>query len=375
MSKPNDFPPQDQTFVSHLVELRDRLLRAVLAVLVIFLCLFAFANDLYTFLAEPLLRYMPEGTSMIATEVASPFLTPFKLTLVLSVFVAMPVILYQLWAFVAPGLYQNEKRLVMPLLLSSTILFYLGMAFAYYVVFPLVFKFLTGVAPEGVAVMTDISRYLDFVLKLFFAFGVAFEVPIATILVIWAGITTAESLAAKRPYIIVAAFVVGMLLTPPDVISQTLLALPMWLLFELGLVMSKLYTKKPKEEESAEKPEQETVDNPSNAESATQAAATTAPASAATAATATTTDANTATTDNFDEEYRPLSEAEMDEELDRIEADETQEANQVSEEADSSHDGEPHPEFEPISEEEAHRLDHPDHTASDNHDQDKPAKD
>jgi sec-independent protein translocase protein TatC len=336
MSKPNDFPPQDQTFVSHLVELRDRLLRAVLAVLVIFLCLFAFANDLYTFLAEPLLRYLPKGTSMIATEVASPFLTPFKLTLVLSVFAAMPVILYQLWAFVAPGLYQNERRLVLPLLVSSTFLFYLGMAFAYYVVFPLVFKFLTGVVPEGVAVMTDISRYLDFVLKLFFAFGIAFEVPIATILVIWAGITTAESLAAKRPYIIVVAFVVGMLLTPPDVISQTLLALPMWLLFELGLVMSKIYTKKPAEGEADDNSDEPT---PGTQESHSEPGE----------------PARQAGSKAEEEDYRPLSEEEMDAELDRMEAEEAGENPTHEEEEDSS--AEPHPEFEPISEEEARRLD------------------
>jgi sec-independent protein translocase protein TatC len=342
MSKPNDFPPQDQTFVSHLVELRDRLLRAVLAVLIIFLSLFAFANDLYTFLAEPLLRHMPQGTSMIATEVASPFLTPFKLTLVLSVFAAMPVILYQLWAFVAPGLYQTEKRLVVPLLVSSTLLFYLGMAFAYFVVFPLVFGFLTNVAPEGVAVMTDISRYLDFVLKLFFAFGIAFEVPIATILVIWAGITTAESLAAKRPYIIVIAFVVGMLLTPPDVISQTLLALPMWVLFELGLIMSKLYTKKPEEEA----PEATPGEQPSGA-----AAAAGNPDSYAEPAE----QASSAKSEAEEEDYRPLSEAEMDAELDRMEAEETGDKD-VQHDAEDS-DDEPHPEFEPISEEEARRLD------------------
>lgn len=365
MSKPNDFPPQDQTFVSHLVELRDRLLRAVVAVLIVFLCLFAFANDLYTFLAEPLLRYLPEGTSMIATEVASPFLTPFKLTLVLSVFVAMPVLLYQLWAFVAPGLYQNEKRLVFPLLLSSTVLFYLGMAFAYYAVFPLVFKFLTGVAPEGVAVMTDISRYLDFVLKMFFAFGIAFEVPIATILVIWSGITTAESLAAKRPYIIVVAFVVGMLLTPPDVISQTLLAVPMWALFELGLVMSRIYTKKQEDEDSAENSGE--------------------PTAAGTQESYTESDepAGHADSDAEQEDYRPLTDEEMDAELDRMEAEDAGDKQAHEDEEESS--GEPHPEYEPISEEEARRLDGIDENgdektdsgtgeAHENPDEDKPTK-
>ena len=241
MTDSKDPPPVvELPFVQHLMELRDRLLRVVLVVVVIFLALFAFANDLYSYLAEPLLRHMPEGTSMIATEVASPFLTPFKLTLVLSIFLAIPVILHQAWSFIAPGLYSREKRLVFPLLVSSTFLFFLGMAFAYFVVFPLVFGFLTGVAPEGVSVMTDISRYLDFVLKMFFAFGMAFEVPIATILVISTGMTTAEKLAGKRPFIIVIAFIVGMLLTPPDVVSQMLLAIPMWILFELGLIGSKM---------------------------------------------------------------------------------------------------------------------------------------
>ena len=258
MTDPKDPPPVvELPFVQHLMELRDRLLRVVLVVVVIFLALFAFANDLYSYLAEPLLRHMPEGTSMIATEVASPFLTPFKLTLVLSIFLAIPVILHQAWSFIAPGLYSREKRLVFPLLVSSTFLFFLGMAFAYFVVFPLVFGFLTGVAPEGVSVMTDISRYLDFVLKMFFAFGLAFEVPIATILVVWSGMTTAENLANKRPYIIVGAFVFGMLLTPPDVISQTLLALPMWLLFELGLVLSRWYVKNKKTDKSDENKNEE----------------------------------------------------------------------------------------------------------------------
>ena len=183
--------------------------------------------------------FLPEGTNMIATEVASPFLTPFKLSLVLSFFVAMPYILHQIWSFIAPGLYINEKRVAAPLLISSVVLFYTGISFAFYIVFPLVFGFFTSVAPEGVTVMTDINRYLDFVLKLFFAFGLAFEIPIATVLLIWTGATTPKSLATKRPYVIVGCFVIGMLLTPPDVISQILLALPMWLLFEIGLLVSK----------------------------------------------------------------------------------------------------------------------------------------
>jgi len=233
-----------QPLISHLVELRDRLLRAVLAVLLVAVCLFPFSNDLYTFLSEPLLRHLPETSSMIATEVASPFLTPFKLTLSTAIMLAVPFLLYQLWAFIAPGLYDYERKLVFPLLFTSTLLFFLGIMFAFYVVFPLVLGFLTQAAPEGVAVMTDISSYLDFVLKLFFAFGLAFEVPIATVLLVWTGASTIESLKQKRPYIIVGAFVIGMLLTPPDVISQTLLALPVWLLFELGLVSARWLPKK-----------------------------------------------------------------------------------------------------------------------------------
>ncbi|MDD3449292.1 MAG: twin-arginine translocase subunit TatC [Gammaproteobacteria bacterium] len=236
-----DMAPGDneQPFMSHLVELRDRLLRCVMVVLVVMVALLPFANDLYTFIADPLLKHLPAGTSMIATEVASPFLTPFKLALVLAIFASLPFIFYQVWAFVAPGLYQHERRMVLPLVVSSTFLFYLGMLFAYFVVFPLVFGFFTSTAPEGVAVMTDIARYLDFVLKLFFAFGVAFEVPIATIVLVSMGVTTPDALVAKRPYVIIVAFVVGMLLTPPDVISQTLLALPMWLLFEIGIFFSR----------------------------------------------------------------------------------------------------------------------------------------
>lgn len=238
-----------QPLIAHLVELRDRLLRGILAVLIIAACLLPFSNDLYHFLAEPLLQHLPESSTMIATEVASPFLTPFKLTLSVAILLAVPVLLYQLWAFVAPGLYDNERKLVFPLLLASTLLFFLGIIFAYYVVFPLVFGFLTQAAPEGVAVMTDISSYLDFVLKLFFAFGIAFEVPIATLLLIWTGVSTVESLSEKRPYIIVAAFVIGMLLTPPDVISQTLLAVPVWLLFEAGLFCARFLPAKKEQED------------------------------------------------------------------------------------------------------------------------------
>ena len=229
-----------QPLIAHLLELRDRLLRSLVAVLIIFIALFAFANDLYQYVSAPLRAFMPEGVNMIATEVASPFFTPFKLTLVVSLFAAMPYLLYQMWAFVAPGLYREEKRIALPLFFSSIALFYAGMAFAYYVVFPLVFMFFTSTAPEGVSIMTDIRSYLDFVLKLFFAFGLAFEIPIAVVILSWVGAVDPDQLGKKRPYVFVGCFVVGMLLTPPDIISQTLLALPMWLLFEVGVVFARL---------------------------------------------------------------------------------------------------------------------------------------
>jgi sec-independent protein translocase protein TatC len=252
----------EMTFVEHLIEVRNRLVKVLAVVVVLLVCLFPFANELYLLLAEPLMRHMPEGTSMIATEVAAPFLTPFKLALMSSIFLAMPVGLYHLWAFVAPGLYRHERKLVYPLMITSSLLFYLGMAFAYYVVFPLMFGFFSATAPEGVAIMTDISRYLDFVLKIFFAFGIAFEVPIVTILLVWAGITTPRAMAAKRPYVIVGAFVVGMLLTPPDAISQTLLAIPVWALFELGLLFSRLYMGDRQDDHAEDPDDQETRESP-----------------------------------------------------------------------------------------------------------------
>ena len=234
--------------ITHLLELRDRLLKITVTVLAVFLCLVYFSNDIYEYIATPLSSQLPEGASMIATGVATPFFTPIKLTIVLSIFIAIPAILYQVWAFIAPGLYKHERKLVAPLVISSALLFYLGMAFSYYVVFPLVFAFFTTTAPEGVTIATDISSYLDFVLKLFFAFGLAFEIPVATLLLCWTGATTPEALRAKRPYIVVAAFVFAMLLTPPDVISQTLLAVPMLILFELGLLFSRFYVKAEEEQ-------------------------------------------------------------------------------------------------------------------------------
>jgi len=245
--QPNKEP--EIPFLSHLIELRDRLLRSVLFVLVIFAGLFYFANDIYHFIATPIMEALPEGSTMVATKTTAPFLTPFKLALVTSIFIGMPFLLYQAWGFIAPGLYKHEKRLAYPLLFSSIVLFYAGMAFAYYVVFPIIFAFLTSMAPEGVTVLPDISDYLDLVLKLFFAFGVAFEVPIATIILVVIGWTTPDKLVEKRAYIIVGAFVVGMLLTPPDIVSQVMLAIPMWLLFEVGILFSRMILKMRKERE------------------------------------------------------------------------------------------------------------------------------
>ena len=239
----NDNQSPVKPMVVHLLEMRNRLLQCMLVVLVIFLGLFAYSNELYLYISEPLVAHLPENSSMIATDVTSPFLTPFKLTLVLSVFAAMPFILYQVWAFVAPGLYKREKIIVVPLFLSSVFLFYAGMAFAYYLVFPLVFTFFTSASPDGVLVMTDIRSYLDFVLKLFFAFGFSFAIPVAIVILSWVGLVDPSRLGKKRPYIFVLCFSLGMLLTPPDVISQILLAIPMWLLFELGLILSKAISK------------------------------------------------------------------------------------------------------------------------------------
>ena len=237
---------KNQPLIEHLIELRSRILHSIISVLIVFLPLFYFANDLYRYISEPLRVFLPEDSSMIATEVASPFLTPFKLSLVLALFMAMPYILHQVWSFIAPGLYKKEKRLALPILCSSIVLFYIGIAFSFFVVFPLVFGFFTSVAPTGVTIMTDINRYLDFVLKLFFAFGIAFEIPIATLLLIWSGATSAENLKRKRPYVVLGCFVIGMLLTPPDIISQILLAIPMWGLFELGIIFSILMNKRGK---------------------------------------------------------------------------------------------------------------------------------
>jgi sec-independent protein translocase protein TatC len=286
------------SLMSHLVELRDRVVRMVIAILVVFACLFYWANEIYIYMAEPLTRHLPEGSNMIAIDVASPFLTPFKLVLMLSVFLAMPVILYQLWAFVAPGLYKNEKRLAAPLLVSSILLFYAGVAFAFYVVFPLVFGFFTRIGPETVAISTDIGRYLDFVLALFFGFGLAFEIPIATIILVAIGLTTPKKLGEKRPFVIVGAFIVGMLLTPPDVISQVLLAFPMWVLFECGVIASAIIFK---DRLKKDEDEDEDEDDDSEASEVVEG-----------------------------NDYQPLTDEEMDAELDRIDAEEANEESSES---------------------------------------------
>ena len=233
----------EQPFIAHLVELRDRLIRSIVVVGLLFGGLSFWANDLYALLAGPLTRHLPPGAQMIAIGVASPFLAPLKLTLFVALVLGVPYLLYQAWAFIAPGLYQHEKKLALPLLVASILLFYGGMAFAYFVVFPLIFQFMVMTAPKGVAVMTDINQYMDFVLTLFIAFGVSFQVPIATILLVVSGLVTRESIADKRPYAIVFAFVIGAVLTPPDVVSQTLMAVPIWILFERGLIFSRLFVK------------------------------------------------------------------------------------------------------------------------------------
>ena len=242
---------EEQSFFSHLIELRERLLKAIAAVLVVLLALLPVANKLYALLARPLLAHLPKGGQMVAIEVSSPFFTPLKLAFFAALFAAMPVILYQVWAFVAPGLYRHEKRLALPLLVSSVLLFYLGCAFAYFIVLPMVFGFLAGITPEGVAMMTDIAHYLDFVLVMFLAFGACFEVPVAVVILVAAGWVTPEQLGRSRPYVIVGAFVLAAVLTPPDVLSQTLLAVPMCILFEIGVFVAKIVVKRADQEVGA----------------------------------------------------------------------------------------------------------------------------
>nr|WP_193987990.1 twin-arginine translocase subunit TatC [Lelliottia steviae] len=235
-------------FVGHLIELRNRLMKALLSILLIFIGLVYFANDIYDFIAAPLIANLPSTATMIATDVTSPFIAPFKLTLFVALFAAIPMILHQVWSFIAPGLYQHEKRMLMPILTSSILLFYSGIAFCYFVVLPIILGFFTSTGPDMITLAPDISSYLGFALKLFFAFGIAFEIPVAIMLLCWSGATTTKSLKEKRPYIVVGVFVIAMFLTPPDVLSQTLLALPMLLLFELGLILAAFYTAKPQQE-------------------------------------------------------------------------------------------------------------------------------
>ena len=242
--KQDDAVDEEMPFLEHLIELRSRLLRGFAFVGLLFLPTYYFAEPLFTFIAAPLMQALPEGSDMIATQVTSPFLTPFKLAIYTAIFIGVPFLLHQLWGFVSPGLYRKEKRFAFPLLFSSVLLFYAGMAFSYFLVFPLVFNFFVSVSPEGVAIMTDINEYLNFVMKMFLAFGIAFEIPVATFLLAWSGLSSADSMARKRPYVIIGCFVAGMLLTPPDVISQLLLALPTWVLFEFGVVMARLVEKK-----------------------------------------------------------------------------------------------------------------------------------
>ena len=241
-----------ESFISHLIELRNSLMRSLIAVGLVFVCLFPFASDLYAILAHPLLAVLPKGGQMIATEVTTPFFVPMKVAMMTAFLVALPYVLYQIWSFVAPGLYVHEKRLIAPLVVASTVLFVCGMAFAYYVVFPVVFGFVTSVAPQGVAVMTDINKYLDFVLTLFLAFGITFEVPVAVVLLVRLNMISIAKLREIRPYVVVGAFVIGAIFTPPDVISQTLLAVPLWLLYELGIVVAAMGPKKTEADTSEE---------------------------------------------------------------------------------------------------------------------------
>ncbi|MGB1110081.1 MAG: twin-arginine translocase subunit TatC [Gammaproteobacteria bacterium] len=313
---PDDPSASEAPFLSHLMELKDRLTRSVIAIIAVFIVFAPFAFQIFDTLVEPLTTHFPDKEALIAFKIVSPILTPYKLVLVLSVYVVMPYLLYQLWAFVAPGLYSHEKKMVFPLLVSSAVLYYVGMAFAYFVVLPLVFGFLTSVGPESMQYTPDIGEYLDFVLAVFLAFGLAFEVPIATILLIATGMADVESLKAKRPYVVIGAFVLGMFLTPPDVISQTLLAVPMWLLFEAGLFFSAMFVGKKEKEE----PENNTI--------GTGAAAAGGGAGFAATGTGVAMNASDSETGVEDpefgdtEEYREMTEEEMEAALDDMEDDE-----------------------------------------------------
>ncbi|RLT93076.1 twin-arginine translocase subunit TatC [Ketobacter sp.] len=255
--QPSAAPESNLTLIGHLVELRDRIMKSLLAILVVFLCLIYFANDIYELVAKPIRDQLPEGTTMIATDVTSTFFAPFKLTLVVAFFLAMPVVLGQVWRFIAPGLYAHERRYALPLLVLSVLLFYAGIAFAHFVIFPLIMNFFVMASPENVTVTPDIAQYLSIALKLFFAFGLAFEIPIATMILILSGVTTVKDLSTKRPYVILFCFVFGMLLTPPDPFSQSMLAIPMWMLFELGLLFGRLIKRKPRHQDEEHEDEED----------------------------------------------------------------------------------------------------------------------
>jgi sec-independent protein translocase protein TatC len=241
--------PQDstvqETFISHLIELRDRLLRAIIAIVVILLCLVPFAKDIYALLAAPLIKVLPVGATMIATDVTGTFLVPLKVTLMAAFVIALPYVLWQMWAFIAPGLYRHERKLAVPVIVSSFLFFLIGMSFAYFIVFPVAFGFFAGYTPAGVQMMTDIDKYLSFVLTMFIAFGVTFETPVIVIVLVRLRVVTLAQLKAIRSYVIVGAFVIGAIFTPPDVISQLLLAIPLWLLFELGLLLARFVVPPP----------------------------------------------------------------------------------------------------------------------------------
>jgi len=356
---------KEQGFIAHLLELRDRLLRMVLVIAIVFIILFPFAQDLYNWLSDPLVSQLPEGQRLIAIGVASPFLIPYKLALLASFLIALPVVFYQLWAFIAPALYKHEKKLVIPLLASSVALFYIGMAFAFYVVLPLMFSILPGFAPTNVDVTPDIAQYLDFVMMIFIAFGFGFEMPIATILLVSTGVITAKELGKKRPYVIVGAFIVGMFLTPPDVISQLLLAIPMWLLFELGLVLSRLFKQQikvaGKERDAMDEAEYNLAAPATSTNAGVAAAVSTASSSSAEilfeddryimqeldedgnpvddhAADTDRGHDNPSDKDDDSETYRPMTEDEMEAELDRMDEEEEQEHLLAQKEADAEKD-------------------------------------
>jgi len=316
---------EEPVFISHLIELRDRLLRSVLVIIVILLPLLFFSADLFTFLTIPIMEVLPKGQQLVAIDVASPFLAPFKLAIFTAIFLAIPYLLYQAWSFIAPGLYQNERKLIVPLLISSTLLFYAGIAFAYLLVFKLVFGFFYAIAPEVVNVTPDINSYLNFTIKMFFAFGICFEVPIATILFCWTGMTSPDKLAEKRRYFIVGVLIISMLMTPPDVISQLLLGIPMWLLFEAGIFFARRIVPKRDEDEDDEDENSIMPDETVKKASAASAVADDVVKSTDTKSEKKDEASDEAEEDEFDEPYVEPTDEEVEAEFDRIEAEEEDE--------------------------------------------------